>query len=335
MNHPMPNHHRQHQPRAALIGRMRGLSLIELMIGIVVSLIILLAMSTVFVNSSSARRELQLSADALESGRYAIDMLTRDLSQTGYLGTLTSVPPASDNAVVPSQMCNQTLATWQATLSTHVVGYQDGGYPATCAPAKTGTDALFVQRASTCAVGEANCAAEVDSHAYLQVSECGFEYSTMPLVLAAGNGGNAVFNLQSRPCNSTGFSSKRRLIRRMFYVTPANILVSQEIPLTGVLPAPVVLVEGIEDLQVEYAVDANNNGSVDAGEFEANPADWRQVIGVRVGVLSISPEAGRSPVGARTFGLPGKSIVKADDRIKRRGYSTTIMFESPTARRQS
>jgi type IV pilus assembly protein PilW len=118
-------------------------------------------------------------------------------------------------------------------------------------------------------------------------------------------------------------------------VTPANILVSQEIPLTGVLPAPVVLVEGIEDLQVEYAVDANNNGSLDAGEFEANPADWRQVIGVRVGVLSISPEAGRSPVGARTFGLPGKSIVKADDRIKRRGYSTTIMFESPTARRQS
>ena len=34
-----------------------------------VGLIVLLAMSTVFVNSSSARRELQLSADTLENGR--------------------------------------------------------------------------------------------------------------------------------------------------------------------------------------------------------------------------------------------------------------------------
>ena len=93
--------------------------------------------------------------------------------------------------------------------------------------------------------------------------------------------------------------------------------------------------EGIEDLQIEYAVDADGNGSVDASEFVAAPADWRQVIGVRLGVLSASPEAGRGPVGARTFALPGKSIAKADDRIKRRGYTTTIMFETPTARRQS
>ena len=272
MTHLMPHHRNRRPRRTAPLGRMRGLSLIELMIGIVVGLIVLLAMSTVFVNSSSARRELQLSADALENGRYAIDLLTRDLSQTGYLGTLASTPAGT--AVVPSEMCDSVLATWQGTLSTHVVGYQDGGYPA-CIPAKAGTDAVFVQRASTCAVGEANCAAEVASQAYLQVSECGFEYSTTPFVLAAGGGGNGVFNLQSKPCNSTGFSTKRRLIRRIFYITATNNLVSQEIPLTGALPAPVVLVEGIEDMQIEYAVDANNNGSVDAGEFVANPADWR------------------------------------------------------------
>lgn len=314
--------------------RAQGLSLVELMIGIVVGLVVLAAMSTVFVNSSSARRELQLSADALENGRYAIDLLTRDLSQTGYLGTLASTPAGT--AVVPPDMCNQTLATWQDTLSTHVVGYQDGGYPGCISgQAKAGTDAVFVQRASTCFVGEANCAVEVNTQAYLQVSECGFEYSTTPFVLAAGGSNNSVFKLQSKPCDSTGFSTKRRLIRRIFYVNTANALVFQEIPLAGALPAPVVLVEGIEDFQIEYAVDANNNGSIDDGEFEANPADWRQVIGLRLGVLSASPEAGRAPTGARTFELPGKSVVKADDRIKRRAYSTTILFESPTARRQS
>jgi len=335
MTHSLPITRTRRMKRTAPPGRLRGLSLIELMIGIVVGLIVLLAMSTVFVNSSSARRELQLSADALENGRYAIDLLTRDLSQTGFLGTLASTPaPVLSPAFSPAEVCDQALARWADHLSFHAVGYQDGGYPA-CVPAKAGTDAVFVQRASTCAVGEANCAAEVASQAYLQVSECGFEYSTTPFVLAAGGGGNGVFNLQSKPCNSTGFSTKRRLIRRIFYITATNNLVSQEIPLTGALPAPVVLVEGIEDMQIEYAVDANNNGSVDAGEFVANPADWSQVIGLRLGVLSASPEAGRAPVGARTFELPGKSIAKTDDRIKRRGYSTTIMFESPTARRQS
>ncbi len=312
----------------------RGLTLIELMISLTVGLMILLALSMVFLNSSTSRRELELSAEAMENGRYAVDVLSRELAQTGFYGPLGQVAGA---AMAASDVCGAPLATIANSLATHVMGFQSGAYPACIAAnVKPGTQVIYLQRASTCVVGESGCAAEDATRPYIQVAECGFEYSVMPFVVAAGLAGTGTFKLQSKPCNGTGLSSRRALLRRLYYVNSANVLEYQDLLLPGTAaPAPVTVVEGIDDLRVEFAVDANRNGSIDASEFEDTPADWTRVIGLRVGLLSVSTQPGKVIGDARTFDLAGSSVNRPADGFKRRAYNTVIMFETPTLRDQS
>jgi type IV pilus assembly protein PilW len=311
-----------------------GLTLIELMIALAVGLVVMLALSMVFFGSNSARREVELSAEAIENGRHAIDILTREMAQAGYYGTLGQV---GGIALPAGDVCKPTVTTIGSSLVTHAMAYLPGAYPTCIADrVKPGTHVLYTQRASTCAVGEANCAAEVMNLPYLQVSECGSEYGATPFLVAQGQSGNAVFKLRDKACVSTQHSAPRALLRRLYFVDINNELVYQELSLPGFTdPAPVLVSEGIEDMRLQFAVDANGNGSIDSGELVATPADWRGVIGLRVALLSISRQPGTSSTGTRSFDLAGNTVLRADDRFKRRAYSTVILFETPALRGQS
>ena len=143
----------------------RGLTLIELMIALSIGLLIVAAMSVLLAGSSWSRREVELSADVNENGRYAIDVLNRELSQTGFYGSLVqptaaSVSKAIDTpATAVAAMCSTTLGDWEDWLSYYVLGLRSvgeanvAGDDASCVARKAGTDALFVQRASTCVIG--------------------------------------------------------------------------------------------------------------------------------------------------------------------------------------
>jgi len=237
---PTTTHRRHHQ---------RGLTLVELMVAMAVSLLLLAALTAVFINSNSARREIDLSAEVMENGRYASDVLGRELALTGFYGTLVAVP---GNTLDLSKLCSSALADWTDSLGMPVFGVLDTDAKPSClASRKSGTDAIFVQRVSTCAVGETGCAAESNNFAYLQVSECGTEYGTTPFVLATGGSGSGTFTLQNKTCSAAGTAPRRKLIRRVYYVSADNQLSYQEIGLST-NPAPVVLVDGIEDLQISY-----------------------------------------------------------------------------------
>lgn len=314
--------------------RQEGLTLIELMIALVIGLVVMLALSAVFLGSSSARREVELSAEVIENGRHAIDSLTRELAQAGYYGTLAQV---GGNALPAGDVCKPTLITLASSLATHAMAHLPGAYPACIADqVKPGTHVLYTQRASTCAVGEANCAGEVSHLPYLQVSECGAEYSETPFLVAHGLAGNGVFKLRDKACHSAQRSAPRALLRRLYFVNVNNELVYQELTLPSAPDlAPVLISEGIEDMRLQFAVDTNGNGSIDSGELAATPPDWRGVIGVRVALLAVSQRPGASGTGARTFDLAGHTVVRADDRFKRRANSTVILFETPALRGQS
>lgn len=80
--------------------RQQGLSLVELMIALTIGLVILAAMTSVFVNSSHSQMAAQNSAQQIENGRYALDQLTQDLHLAGYYGQYSSyldgTPPLPD-----------------------------------------------------------------------------------------------------------------------------------------------------------------------------------------------------------------------------------------------
>lgn len=308
--------------------RQHGLTLIELMVALVVGLLLVIAMSAILVNSSTSRRELALSAEVIENGRYGLDVLDRELSQTGFYGTLAT--PTGSTVV---DMCSTAPAVWADSLLNHVTGLNNAELDPACLARKAGTDAIFIQRASTCRVGEAECDAETDKQAYLQVSECGQEYNATPFVLDKGL--KITFTLQTKACDSATKAVKRRMIRRIYYISTASALSYRDITPEGA-STPVALVEDIEQMQLEYAVDSNGDGTIDS--FSATPANWADVIGVRVWLLARSTSASRNAADATKFTLSADTTVDipaASSNLKRRVYSTYISFVTPKARRES
>ena len=72
--------------------KQQGLSLVELLVAMGISLLLLSGLVTVFATSSQNQRELQKSAQQIENGRYAIQLLTEDAQHAGYWGTYSAAP---------------------------------------------------------------------------------------------------------------------------------------------------------------------------------------------------------------------------------------------------
>lgn len=314
-------------PLRTAIPRQRGLTLVELMVSLVAGLLLLVAMSAVFVGSSTSRREVELSADVIENGRYGIDVLTRELSQAGFYGPLDAPTGATVD------LCSTTKTEWADSLTIHVAGLNNATVDPACLTRKAGTDAVLVQRASTCVVGEAACEAESASNGYIQVSECGPEYSGGAKFVLEPGGDATPFVLQTRTCDGAK-APKRKLIRRIFYVSADDVLSYVDVRLDGVQP-PVALADNIEQMQLEYAVDADGDGTAES--FASVPANWAQVIGVRVWLLARSTAPSKNTGGAIDFVMADTthSVAAASSNLKRRVYQTYIPFVTPKSRRES
>ena len=304
----------------------RGLTLVELMVAMAIGLVIITAVSAMFISSTASRSEVELSADVIENGRYGLDRLSRDLSQAGFYGTLV-VPTGST-----VNLCSTDPAVWADSLTMVAVGLNNAQADPACLSRKAGTDAIFVQRASTCTTTDSGTGcAEDANNAYLQVSECGTEYSVAPFVVARGN--DASFVLQTKACDGTK-APKRKLIRRIYYISVSDVLSYVDITTGGAL-APVAVVENIEQMQIEYAVDSDGDGTPDS--FSPTPADWSQVVGARVWLLARSSSTSANTSSALTFQMSDTTVdVPAAGRnYKRRVYSTYIPFVTPKSRRES
>src|SRR5688572_21466361 len=66
----------------------QGFSLVELMIGMTIGLLLVMALTTLLVNNSRATTELDRSGRQIENGRYAMDLLRGEISLAGYFGEI-------------------------------------------------------------------------------------------------------------------------------------------------------------------------------------------------------------------------------------------------------
>jgi type IV pilus assembly protein PilW len=332
----------------------RGLTLVEMMVALVIGLVLVIAMSALFVNSSTSRREVELSSDVIESGRYAIDVLSRELVQTGFYGSLEEqgLPPLPALPLTESQArayaCSP-FAQWEALLRYYVVGFSSAANvnvdaDPTCLPTprKPGTDAVFIQRSSTC--NSVECGPEDPALAYLQVSDCGEEYNTAGTKIVLKKGGDAAFVLKTKAC-AAAVAERRQLVRRIYYVSPADVLSYIELrPDDANPPVPVAVVENIEQMQISYGFDTKpGDGSGTADCFASKPdlcglpeGAWYEAVGMRIWLVARSSTPSKNTADAISFTLDDTTlnIASANRNLKRRVYSTFISFVTPKARRE-
>lgn len=105
----------QHIGRGDLTTQIqRGFSLVEVMVSLTISLLISLAIATIFISSSKNEREFSKSQNKLSNVAYAMDSLRRDLWHVGYYGRFA---PSINAAASMPDPCNTSTSNLQTGLA--------------------------------------------------------------------------------------------------------------------------------------------------------------------------------------------------------------------------
>jgi type IV pilus assembly protein PilW len=264
--------------------KQSGVSLVELMIAIALGLVLILGLTTVYLNSSRASKELQRAGQQIENGRYALEVLSNDLRHAGFFGELGVFAAPT----VASDPCSTAQAALLASVSLPLQVYRAANLASrpdlsttTCtagllanANVAVGSDIIVVRRADTTplAVGDVAKAGEV----YVQANSISADIQF---------GNNAAITAASMADGATAATIKKKdgtaaIIRKfhvhVYFVAPCRLgsgaggictntddsiptlkmLALQVNPSTGVFQMMLVpLVAGIEVVKAELGID--------------------------------------------------------------------------------
>lgn len=310
----------------APFSRSRGFSLVELMVAITIGLLLLAGLGILFIHNTNSRTELEKSMRQLENGRYAMDLLSRDIHLAGYYGEYYTIgaPPSGlpDPCATDPVPANTDSSGLQAGFFWPIQGYDaPATVPASlsaCLPDANhlpGTDILVIRRVQT--GGGVDVSHAVAGQIYLQTN-------TTNYVLGSGSN-SGIFNLKQLKADGSGVYEPAKLRQyyvHVYFVSPCDVPADGGTACTGSgddngTPIPtlkrlelttdgsgatvmrvVPLVEGIENLQLDYGFDCSGDGAPDIYDVAAplsataptgcsgTATDWTNVMSVRVNVLA-------------------------------------------------
>jgi type IV pilus assembly protein PilW len=335
----------------------RGFTLVELMISIGLSLMILAGLVTVFVNNSNTRREIERTTRQIENGRYATELLSNNLTHAGFFAefdpTLVTAPGALPEA------CSTAAADITDGLALPIQGYRNattGTAGLSClTDLKDDTDVVVVRRTSTCVAGSTGCEALTSgAFYYFQASLC--NPATGNAELASANIINyyrldtvtANLDRHQRTCVGAGclcvdppapLADIRRYHTHIYFVANNSVgtdgvptLKRAELGGGGFTIAP--LVEGIENLKLEYGIDTNGDGMPDS--YSPTPgtvANWRNVTSVKLYLLARNTEPSPGYTNSKTYTLDSATTVVASDAYRRHVFNTSVKLSNVAGRR--
>ena len=321
--------------------KQNGVSLIELMVSITLGLLILLGLTTIFVNNSKTQTEIEKNNRQQENGRYAMQLLADDVRTAGYFDIyfVKTAPTA-----LPSSPCAVDLPTLDAAMAFHVQGYDNSNGGLTCiTDVKANTDVLVVRHAATCRSAnpvDANCDSLVDGPVFLQVSGCQDDLPTGHVLANT----TASFTLKTAACDGTKLAPISRLRTNIYFIANNNVagdgmptLKRAELTHSGVdiVFSIVPLVDGIENLQVLYGL-ASGTAAGTPSSYDVAPstaANWWNVMAVKISLLSRNESESAGYNDAKTYDLSGTTVGPFNDKYRRHVYSSTVSLSNPAGRR--
>jgi type IV pilus assembly protein PilW len=342
-----------------------GVTLIELMIALAIGAILLVGLATVFINSSTSRRELEKSSALIENGRYAISMIAEDLSLAGYYGFFNRI---GDPLAALPDPCALTEANIMAAMAQPLQGYRAANLTtipdinttnsceaALLTPANLtqGSDILILRRADT-AVAGAMSAKEVYIEQNLRTAAILIDDAATGLLRSPSKPGSPAADIRKyhthvyfvAPCSRgsggngvcQGGDDNIPTLKRLSLgadSTNANTIMEIE-----------PLIEGIEYMKLEYGIDtvpttANAlTGEIGDGipdSYTTSPGaatQWANVVSVQVFLLARSPQATDGHMDTKSYVLGSTNIPAANDQFKRHVYSAEVRPTNIAGRRE-
>jgi len=319
----------------------RGFSLVEMMIAIVVGLIVIAAITGIFLLGSRNYREDDRFARMQENGRYALKLMAGELVNVGFWG---GIPNPSDvkngNLPAPGVDCGVTFdgSTAISILSKTTAAAAQAVYDCIndTSTVKNGTDVLLIQR-----VDSSPATTILPDVVYLRVENLtdaklyknystGFSPSTTIPSLA-------VTFWPYRPhiyyIGETAADPIPRLRRRALKGDDMTMNTDEEVA------------EGVEQVHVVFGIDSDGDGTVN--QFKTNPTatELPDVVNARIYILVRSSDKDQNYTDTKTYWLgdtcynvagssgcttlTDASAPSEPAKYHRRVLSTTVLLRNP------
>ena len=321
--------------------RMRGMTLVELMVGLALGLLMTTALLLLFANASANGSNLARAGAHIENGRYVSDLLRDELRMAGYYGEV-AMANAEWDAPDPCTLVPTGWSGAPLTLPTPVAGYDATEVLPCLTRRKAGTHAIVVRRLEPDAVDPAALPPGNARH-HVQYSHCANDPPATALVFGVQP---ASFSLRTRDCAAA--NRVRAYVSRIYYVADCyrcgergdDDPTLKRVELLGGRLVTTALADGVDDLRFEYGFDTDGNGSPDVyqpGRGAGATATWSNVMAVKVHLITraLTRSDSAALAGARRFTLGGLgTVVTPDDGHPRNVYSGVVRLMNPSGARE-
>jgi type IV pilus assembly protein PilW len=354
----------KYQKRSGPTRAESGLSLIELLVALALGLIIVAALSQLFVNISRTNQEMAKTNSQIENARFAMQFLRDDVVHAGFwngfvpeFDDLSSILTPTDYPVLPLPDPCLDYASWTDEHIQKLVGmpievYTDAGTLGTCGglidPRVAGTDVLVIRHAHTCAAGAGNCDDDGSNanRLYFQTSNCADDIDAGDAYALDPNS-----PLLDKTCDPGAYSPKRKFVQSIYFVrdltnAAGNIiptLMRSEFGLTGTTPTQQpadAIVEGIERFRVELGIDnvSESGATLDPNDFEGaieweDEDNWIEALNRGDGIPDayVHCPAARCSLLQLTSAVTAKIYVLARATQPSPGYTDTKKYQLGSA----
>ena len=337
---------------------VQGLSLIELMIALLISMFLLLGLIQVFSASREAYRLSEGLARVQENGRFAMDYLQRDIRMAGHFGCVNDQARLQTPGALNSQFAAAPL-----NFNVSIRGY-DGAPPAADIPTLTpaplaGRDSLVLRFLSGNGIPVTNLAGNsisfdaakwnvltgdgVANPVMFGIADC--TSADVFAATAASSGGvtapAAVVLGRYGASAEGGPTMLYRAEALVYYIANGAggrpSLWRARINANGTSSTSEELVEGVEDMQFRYGQDALNASGTPTGYISSQGTatavgtaapNWLRVGQVQVALLLGSPDIASSAQAVNPPSLFGVAAVVPADGRYRSSYEMTIALRN-------
>lgn len=340
--------------------RMKGFSLIELMIALTLGLVAIAAVGSVFIFGSRSYKEDDRVARMQDELRFAMAQLSADLEMAGFFAQERNLLNnlAISGLVADDEDCgpttdglaagagnNWTYMERRAAVFTRgnaTAAQANAAFPCISTaefytgPRNEGTDIVAVKR-----LAGSNTTTEETGRVYFKTN--GVQSTLYRHTGGACTPANAsVKTACNAPPPTSGnieiyaFRPAIWYLRKWPQGDSGVVVPSLCRKLLNTDDPPEFehecLAQGIEDMQLEFGVDTNNNGVPDFyTEYDAMPAInvLATIVAVRVHLLGRAVEADQSHTDIKTYTLAGRSHAPFNDKYHRRTISSVILMRNP------
>lgn len=276
--------------------KQKGFGLVELMVAMAIGLILMSIIFQIFVSNKESYQIITSITSRDEGARYAIDLINSEMKTLGYRGCVREEGDTTNNfnSNIYSYKYNEVIRGFEGTGR----GFSPD-LPFDSDSISKNSDVLVIRPTNPRGYNVINNM-DLSTHSATLSGTSGLNVGDPVVISDCAIA--SIFKINSITGNTIGYESSTAIpkefnrgsqVHKLYtvaYFIQASADDNNTLSLYRKLnnDSPQELIRGIENLQVLFGVDENNDFSVDEYKKSNNINDWNQVLSVKIAILAVA-----------------------------------------------